>query len=525
MREHSHFRKFIDLLFKLKSKTPLEKLAIIKNIARCGFLRLIISIMLMGLAINTSYSLTSEYSQFLPDLGDSDRTNLSQQDATFLGQQIIQQIANRGDMLVDYDLNAYLNSLGGELVSFSSLATIQPFKFYAVKGKEINAFALPGGFICIYNGLIYTTDSEAELSGVMAHEIGHIVQHHIFRNISVYNRNQWLALAGVLTGALLAPINPGAAIVAASSGQGLAIQNILSFSRDFEREADRVGQEIMYNAGFDAHAMPAFFGKLNSVNKFNNNDALAFLQTHPVTLERLSEAELRANTLSAKMKPDSKTFLMMREKCRVRQLGIASAINYYQQALKTKRYVDINVIYYGLAFTYLSNDSPSNALLYLNKISDNTISNHPAFYSLKAQAYGKMNNYKASSKVYDQALSIYPDYKGLWIGKVDTEIGAKQYKKAASELHELSIKYPNDTDIWTRIAFIYSDANLNNQQIYLYAVGNQQYILGNLKMALAKYQQAIKVASKKSDDTLNNIIISKIVDTQPRIKANAKYGK
>lgn len=487
-------------------------------------MRQIIYIILFSLACNTLIALPSDYSKFLPDLGDSDRSNLSPSEASFLGQRIIQQIASQDDMLVDYDLIAYLNTLGGNLASFSPLATNQVFNFYAVKGKEINAFALPGGYICIYNGLIYTTDSEAELAAVMSHEIGHIVQHHIFRNISIYNRNQWLALAGVLAGAILAPVNPGAAVAAASGGQGLAIQNILSFSRDFEREADRVGQNIMYNAGFDAHAMPQFFRDLDTANKFNKNDALAFLQTHPVTLERLSEAELRANALPSKMKPDSKIFLMMREKARVRQLGALSAINFYQQALKTKRYVDINVINYGLAYAYLENEKPASTLLYLNKIHDDVVSKKPAYYSLKALAYKNLKSYKQSAKVYAEALSMFPDYKGLWIGQVDMDISAKQYKKAAADLHDLATKYPDDIDIWLRTALIYSDSNLNNPQLYFYALGNQQYILGNFKNALIQYQQAIKNAPKKGDDTLNDIITSKIVDTQVKIKFNAKYG-
>ena len=520
----SNIKKYIDLLFKSRNKTPQEQLDIVQDITRRGFLRQIIDITLFGMMANTCCALPSDYSKFLPDMGDSDRSNLSPTDATFLGKQIIDSIANQGDILVDYDLIAYLNLIGDNLASYSPLASTQIFNFYAVRGKEINAFALPGGYICIYNGLVYTTQSEAELAGVMSHEIGHIIQHHIFRNISIYNRNQWLALAGLLAGAILAPINPGAAVAAANGGQGLAIQNILSFSRDFEREADRVGQNVMYNAGFDAHAMPSFFARLQNADKFNSNDALAFLQTHPVTVERLSEAELRANQLPVKMRADSKTFLMMREKCRVRQLGVSQVINFYQQSLKKKRYSDINTLYYGYAFACLGNSAPLNTLAYLSKIHEPAISNHPAFYSLKALAYGNAGKITDAQKIYDQALSLFPNYKGLWIGRVDVVISAKQFKLAGNYLSNLSDQYPNDIDIWSRMAFIYSDTNLNNQQLYFYALGNQQLILGNYRGALVNYQQSIKFANKNGDDTLNDIISSKILDTQAIIKNNVKYG-
>ncbi|MBY0379339.1 MAG: M48 family metalloprotease, partial [Burkholderiales bacterium] len=445
----NNLKKYIELLYKSRTKTTQEQLNIVQDISRRGFLHQIIDISLFGMMANTCCSLPSDYSKFLPDMGDSDRLNLSPIDATFLGKKIIDSIANKDDMLVDYDLIAYLNLIGENLTSYSPLASTQIFNFYALRSKEINAFALPGGYICIYNGLIYTTQSEAELAGVMSHEIGHIVQHHIFRNISVYNRNQWLILAGIIAGAILAPINPGAAVMAANGGQGLAIQNILAFSRDFEREADRVGQNLMYNAGFNAHAMPSFFARLQNADKFNSNDALAFLQTHPVTIERLSEAQLRANQLPVKMRLDSKIFLMIREKCRVRQMGITQVINFYQQSLKKKRYSDINTLYYGYAFACLGNSTPLNTLAYLNKIHEPTITNHPAFYSLKALAYAKTGKINDAQKIYEQALSLFPNYKGLWIGRVDVVISAKQFKLAGAYLSSLSDQYPNDIDIWS----------------------------------------------------------------------------
>ena len=548
----------------------------------------------------------NEYSKFLPDLGDTDRARLSPTDADFLGRQIVQDINNQGGMLFDYDTLNYLNDVGNELVSYSPLAGGN-FNFYLIKDKEINAFALPGGYICFYNGLLATADSEAELASVMAHEIGHIVQHHIFRNIGNYNRSQWVAIAGMLAGGLLAVVNPSAALLAISGGQGIAIQNMLSFSRDFEREADRVGQKIMYNAGYNPHAMPLFFQRMQDQNKFNNNEALAFLQTHPVTSERLSEAMERANQLMDIHKPDSLSFMLIREKARTRQLGAPSAILFYTTVLnnlnagktnsikiinninknnyspintgnasnvgntssninnnsnisnivnidnsnininsntittntniKTK-VGNYNIIYYGLAFAQMGALKYNDALTTINKITDANIKRHPAYFSLKAQILTALNKYSESNKVYNQGLDIYPNYKGLWLGQIDLNLKAKDIKKVAVQLENLSLLYPNDGDIWAREALVYSDVNLNNKPKYHYAFGNQLFLLLNYRGALEQYQLALKYAnnndvnnsginnqSKNLDSSIfNDMISSKIIETQRLIRNQAQYS-
>lgn len=475
------------------------------------------------LCLINGYSSDSEYSQFLPDMGDPDRASLSPTDANFLGNQVIQQLMSKGEMVKDYDTDAYLNNIGNNLVSYSPLAG-QRFHFYVIKDKEINAFALPGGYICVYNGLIYYANTEAELVSVLSHEIGHVVQHHVFRDIGVYNRNQGLAIAGAIAGGLLAILNPGLGILAASGSQGLAIQNMLSFSREFEREADRVGQKIMYAAGYDLHAMPEFFSRMQDLEKFNNNQAIAFLQTHPVTSERLSEAEERANQYSTKMRADSLSFSLIREKAIVRQLGANEAIIFYKDALKKKRYAILGVVYYGLADAEYTNADYKLAEATLRKIKDSEITTHPAYYSLLAQTLLAEKNYSGANKVFNQGLSRYPDYKGLWIGQVGLYLKAKEFKQAASRLYDLSQSYPLDEDIWEQEAIIYSDAHLNNPQKYHYALGNLLYVETNYLAALQQYQLALKMHGKVTDNDLSDIISSKIFETQNALRYKSQFA-
>ena len=501
-------KKYIDLLYKSRNKTPQQQLEIVHDISRRGFLKDILNIVALGLAAKTCCAIPSEYNLVLPDIGDSDRSNLSPHEADFLGRQIVLDITKKGSMLNDYDVTAYLNEVGSDLASYSSLAG-HNFNFYLIRDKIINAFALPGGYICLYNGLIYTTRSEAELTSVMSHEIGHVVQHHIFRNISGYKRNQWVSLAGILSGAMLATVNPGAGMLAMHGSQGLATQNMLSNSRDFEREADRVGQKIMYNAGFDPHAMPEFFKRLKDTTKFNDNEAFEFLRTHPVTSERISEAETRANHLQTKMRPDSPGFLLMREKSRVRQLGTNQAQQFYATTLKTKKYTHIDTQYYGLAFALFLDEKFKDSVKYLDYISADSFKNYPAIISLKALNQVALGEFRHASRLYEEGLTNYPTYKSLWLGQADLLIKSKQFKVAIDKLDSLSRDYPEDVDIWARIASIYSDS-LNNAQRYHYALGNKTFLLGNYVDAITQYQMAL-VPSKTSDVKLNDVIKTHLI--------------
>ncbi|HMT01860.1 MAG TPA: M48 family metalloprotease [Burkholderiales bacterium] len=495
-----------------------------------NYLNLLRLLSIVGLLF-ISCGVLGDYSSFLPDLGDSDRSVISPVEADFLGQKIIQDIYAQGEILDDYDTNAYLNDLGGEIVSYSPMAGAS-FRFYIIKDKKINAFALPGGYICIFNGLIYTTRTEAELVSVISHEISHIVLHHIFRGITVYNRSQWVAIAGILAGGLLAFINPAAAMIAINGVSGMAIENILSFSRDFEREADRLGQKLMFKAGFDSRAMPVFFQRMQEQNKFNDNEAYAFLRSHPVTSERISEAQIRANQLQTKMRPDSTRFLLIREKCRVRQIGLLAAIEFYKQAIKTKKYVSLEAQLYGLAFAYYSNKKIEEATITLNKITNPEFKNNPIVLSLKAQLAVASKNYILAEKLYKEALINFPEYKTLWLGEIDLYFASRQLTKVSQKLQELSELYPNDVDIWGREELLYSDAYLDNEKKYHYALGNQLYLIGNYKMALEQYIIALngsldnfsKTQNKKSDYILNDIISSKILDTKEKINFQEKYG-
>ncbi|MGN6092029.1 MAG: M48 family metalloprotease [Luteibacter jiangsuensis] len=236
----------------------------------------------------------------LPDLGSSANALISPREADQYGAMMLRQM-HALDMTVDDALlDQYINDLGYRLVAASDRPK-DHFSFFIVRDDQINAFAAPGGYIGVNAGLIDITSSESELAGVIAHEIGHITQNHLYRAFEDSKKNAPL-MALVLLGAIAAGAGGGAGDAAPAvlmGGQGLLLQRQINFTRKDEVEADRVGIQTLANAGFDPNAMAGFFGRMQDTLRVGEGEEAlpALLQTPPVTLARISDAKARARVL------------------------------------------------------------------------------------------------------------------------------------------------------------------------------------------------------------------------------------
>lgn len=241
----------------------------------------------------------------LPDLGSSANALISPQEAQDYGASMLRQMRALDLVVDDPLLDDYINDLGYRLVA-SCDQPKQHFAFFIVKDPEINAFAAPGGYIAVNSGLITITQSESELAGVIAHEIGHITQNHLQRAFEESKKNAPL-MALVLLGAIAAGAsgNSGDAPIAVlAGGQGLIAQKAINFTRKDEIEADRVGIQTLAKAGFDPNAMAGFFERMQDVMSADAGgvDVPTLLQSHPVTTARISDAKSRAGALIAAQK-------------------------------------------------------------------------------------------------------------------------------------------------------------------------------------------------------------------------------
>ncbi|WP_088280150.1 M48 family metalloprotease [Ideonella sp. A 288] len=240
----------------------------------------------------------------LPALGESASDDFNLSTEKRLGEQIMREIRRDPDYLDDPELMDYLQSVWGPLVAAARQrgdigADVQglfPFEAFLVRDRSVNAFALPGGFVGVHLGLIAMTSTRDELASVLAHELSHVSQRHIARSVTASQRSSTLGLAALILGVLAASrsSSPDAAQAAIAGSQAAVAQSQLNFSRDMEREADRTGQALMAQAGFAPSGMAAMFSKLDNTNRLNDNGAFPYLRSHPLTIERIGEAQQRA---------------------------------------------------------------------------------------------------------------------------------------------------------------------------------------------------------------------------------------
>ena len=246
----------------------------------------------------------------LPALGDPSGEDFSMATEHKLGAEIMREIRADPDYLDDPILLEYVQSLWEPLVVQARVrgnlsADIDQrlaWETFLLRDREVNAFALPGGFVGIYLGLISITVTRDELASVLAHEMSHITQRHIARSIGNSKRQSLLSLAAMLAGLVVASRAGSSGVDAAQAAvvgsQALAVQGQLNFSRDMEREADRVGWQVMTGAGYSASGMASMFEKMEQSSRLNDFGGYPYLRSHPLTTERIGEARSRMGAAS-----------------------------------------------------------------------------------------------------------------------------------------------------------------------------------------------------------------------------------
>jgi beta-barrel assembly-enhancing protease len=425
--------------------------------------------------------------QALPDLGDVSAATISVADEQRLGEHIMREIRRDPAYYDDPEVTDYTNSLGLRLTSGVTAETRQAFDFFVIRDPQINAFAMPGGFIGVHTGLILAAQSESEVAGVLGHEIAHVTQRHIARMINQQGNNQLMSLAAMAVALLAARSNSQVAEAAFAFGQAGAIQNQLNFTRSNEREADRVGVQILERSGFDPRGMEVFFERMQRATRVYETGAPSYLRTHPLTFERIADIQSRLESMPYRQVADSLEFQLIRAKLRAELGAPHEALAFFESSLGERKYLSELASRYGLVASLIRNKLWSRArqeMVGLRK----TV--NPIVENLGCQLEAASGNRTGALQCFVAARRLFPNYRALFYGHLEQLLWLRQAAQALSMIEEGLQTRPDDSFLYQLQAEAY--AALGKPLMQHRALAEAYLRRGQLGAAVEQLQIALK---------------------------------
>ena len=451
----------------------------------------------------TNFTMVSTgYASSLPDLGDVSDSLVTEPQERAIGKRIMLDVRGDRAYVEDPELNAYIAALGNRLVTAARGATNdnrRDFEFFILNDDTINAFALLGGFVGFHSGLILASRTESELAGVMGHEISHVTQRHAARGAMGQRSGgilQLAALAAAILAARSGSTSAGQATEAAIVGsQALAIQNQLDYTRDFEREADRIGIQLMMNAGFDPQGMVGFFDRLLRANRHNEGKAPGYLRTHPLTTERIADMQNRIDQLNnegeraLRAYVESPEYKMAQAKLRIMSLGNNEAVTYFRAAIAERTVLRNRADVYGLAMALSRARDFAGAEQELSAIRLSPAT-HPWIENLSAEIQLQKGQYDAAITTYQTAGKRFPDSRALALGLIDAHFQSGKIDVALGLANERLKRNPDDAKLHELAAKCYE--RMGKKMAQHRAIGEAYYRRGNLVGAVEQLEIALK---------------------------------
>jgi beta-barrel assembly-enhancing protease len=426
----------------------------------------------------------------LPELGDSSGALVTGQQEKKLGQDAMREIRASGAYLNDPEVNAYLNELGQRILT-ANPGIREKFEFFALGDPTVNAFAMPGGFIGINMGLVLLCQTESELAGVLAHEISHVTQKHYARMVDDQRKNAWMGIAGLAAAVLAAKSGKGDVAQGALLGsQAAMVQNYLNFSRDNEREADRIGFQYLSRAQFDPAAMGTFMERLQRASSLNDTGVVpGYLRTHPVTGERIADAQDRVGKGEFKLAKESVDFHYVRALIRSYIGDAPAAVKYFESALADRKYSSEAATRYGLAAAVLRERDFARAKRELATLASAGVK-HPMITAMMGQILIQAEEIGPAVTFFESAIAEYPNHWQLHYDLPDVLLRAKLPKRALATLEKSLLRRPNDTQLLDLAARASADAGMKMKQHRF--LGELYAEQANLRGALDQFELAAK---------------------------------
>ncbi len=394
----------------------------------------------------------------LPRLGDRISGTVTLGQEHLMGQDFLSSIRRSAPTIPDALLNSYLKNVTYKLAAQSQLQDHR-LSFVVIDSEELNAFAAPGGIIGVNTGLFLNAQTEAEFASVMAHEIAHVSQRHFARTIDEARAKRLPELGALLAGVLIMTTSNaehGQAAIVAS--QGLALENRLRFSRSNEAEADRIGQDTMFDAGFNPDDMSSLFEHLMSANRFGRQPP-EFLLSHPVTESRIADARGRAIRYPTRSYGRNLEYQIIRARVVAHYATDKEALiaDYEQALISSTDEFSQDANRYGLTVAYWENEQYGESLATLAPLLRKN-PNRISYAVTQAEIYTAQNEAVTAMDFLSRHLEINPDNHPLTMAYIDALVESRLYGQAAEVMEKHSKTRPDDHHLWYQLAEVQGQA-------------------------------------------------------------------
>ena len=429
----------------------------------------------------------------LPTLGDPTLDSLSAREEAQLGLAYYRSIKASLPVIEDIQLNYYLESMAQKLVTQSDEAG-RDFTFFIIQSPVINAFALPAGYIGVHSGLFLDADNESQLASVLAHEISHVTQRHIARMVDESGNSIAINIATVLAAILVGSQDTDAGQAVLMGGIGAAQQASINFTRSNEYEADRIGIGLMIEAGINPEGMVEFFEHLLDES---SGLQIEYIRTHPLDINRVTEAKNRIREEHVKLPKNSEDFLFAKARLAV----LTSKNNSLHKLIEANKDNDGIIARYLTAIALTRINKPEQAIDMLEQLSNEH--KHPWIKLALAEAYYTHGDMDKTLELLSLMHDLYKGYLPVTLAYAKALNAVKKPGKSIELLlHQLQ------HDQYAIIYQLLAKAYYLNGQITaaLEATGNQYEIQGYNELALQQYEHAL------DRDDINNT-------TKVRLKA------
>jgi len=446
----------------------------------------------------------------LPEMGDSTGALISPMQEAELGAAFFRNLHTQAEVSQDVEVQQYIQDIGRQLATHSDTPST-PFHFFVVMDPNINAFAGPGGYIGVNSGLILLTEAESELASVMAHEIAHVTQRHLYRSFEAASQLSIPTVAATLAAVLIGTQSPKMGQAALMAIQAGSIQFQIDFTREHEKEADRVGMQTLSGANFDPRSMPTFFERLQQSTRYYGRGVPEFLRTHPFSENRVADTRRRAETYPYKQYPDSTGYLLTKAKLTVlASSDPAATLNHFAALEKQGTDEQRAIARYGSGLMHLKNQQFNAASSIFEKLSQQ-YPLQPQYIAALARTFTDNRDYLQSTKLYQSAIERFPGNDAIKQEYTRSLLKAGHPEQARQTLEQLSAQNKNQPFYYELLAQIHADLKQPAESHrymaeYYYASGQNEDAI--LQIRLAKQEKQLSYPLQAILDERLNFFLS-----------------